>query len=115
MRITISDDDANTIIQAIKNNCDNLSELDLLCLHELASKIEAEQEKTVSVNKQLAMSKATSQRVTTAKRKIFDAMRLMKMEDRKISVNSVSIYAKVSYNTANKYRKEIDEFVASYR
>lgn len=54
-----------------------------------------------------ATKKATKIRQNTAKEKIMNAVNMMRLFDKKITVYSVAKEAKVSYNTASKYKEYI--------
>jgi hypothetical protein len=81
---------------------------DIVPVKELLLKIEVEREKETSSKKKRATKKATKVREDIAKRKIVDAINIKRMYGDKITVYSVAKQAKVSFNTAKKYREIID-------
>ena len=54
-----------------------------------------------------ATKKATKIRQNTAKEKIMNSINMMRLFNKKITVYSVAKEAKVSYNTASKYKEFI--------
>jgi hypothetical protein len=52
-----------------------------------------------------ATKKATQTRINLVKEKIVNAINMMRLEQRKININSVAREAKVSYNTVKKYEE----------
>lgn len=67
-----------------------------------------EMKKQPSQKKRNATKKATDGRVKEAKLKIFNTINMMRLEGKKININSVAREAGVSYNTAKKYRAVIE-------
>lgn len=59
-------------------------------------------------NKQNATKNANAAKLQKSKKKIENAINLLRMENKKITVYSVSQVAKVSFNTAKKYKEFID-------
>lgn len=57
--------------------------------------------------KQKSTQKATQTRKEAAINKIENAVNLMRLENKKINVNSVSNESKVAYNTVKKYLPEL--------
>ena len=100
MRISITKEEVQNII-------------DLLCkdekYEELIIKLETQLKKEPSLKLTNAPKKATQTRVNQAKEKIINAVNMMRLEQKKINLNSVAKEAKVSYNTVKKYSKFIQE------
>jgi len=112
MRITISDTESFILIEAISKvtmgHYDNLTKDELMILDRVSDRIEDEQRREISPKKQMAMKKATKMRITQAKSKIENAINLLRMENRPITVYSVAKESGVSYNTASKYSELIN-------
>lgn len=111
MRITINDNQAALLIEAISKvtmgHYDNLTKDELMTLDRLSDKIEDEQDKEISPKKQKAMIEATNARIKKAKKKIENSINILRMENRPITIYSVVKKSGVSYNTASKYSKLI--------
>lgn len=60
--------------------------------------------KSLTDKKSKATAKATKTRQDMAKKKIETAVNMMRMFNQKITIYSVAKEAKVSYNTASKYK-----------
>jgi len=106
MRIVITDEE----YEILKDIC-NISLIDgdeIECLSGILDKISQDKTKEVSTKKKSAAAKATKSRSDKAKYKIENALNLMRLENRPISVYLVSKEAGVSYNTANKYSHIIE-------
>jgi len=101
MRITITEDE----YEGLKHIADFvlIDSTDIELVNVIIDKIILDKNKKVSSKKIKAVAKATNTRVNRAKRKIENALNLMRLENRPISVYLVSKEAGVSYNTANKY------------
>jgi predicted transcriptional regulator len=54
-----------------------------------------------------ATNKATKKRTDSAKKKIENAINIMRLENKKMTYYAIAKRANVSYNTAKKYAKEI--------
>ena len=112
MRITINDNQAALLVEAISKitmrHYENLTKDELMLLDKLSDKIDDEQRKEVSPNKKKAMKRATNARTQKAKEKIENAINILRMENRPITIYSVSKESGVSYNTASKYAKLIN-------
>jgi len=102
MRITISWEESKQLRHAI-NELKEPNDIFLL----LNTKLNEAMQKEPSQKLINAPKKATETRVKNAKLKIFNALNLMRLEGRKISVNAVAREAGVSYNTAKKYEATI--------
>lgn len=107
MRLTISWEEAQdlkAILKTFPDPTDPQNEfIDLFCY-----KLDLEMAKEPSEKKRNATAKATDGRVKSAKLKIFNALNMMRLEGKKININSVAREAGVSYNTAKKYRAVIE-------
>lgn len=107
MRITVSWEEAQQIKLLLKTIVDPTEYenefIDLFCY-----KLDLEMAKEPSEKKRNATVKATDGRVKNAKLKIFNALNMMRLEGKKININSVARDAGVSYNTAKKYRAVIE-------
>ena len=101
MRIVITDEEH----EILKDICDIslIDSKEIECLRGILDKISQDKNKDVSTKKISAAAKATKTRSDNAKLKIENALNLMRLENRPISVYLVSKEAGVSYNTANKY------------
>ena len=112
MRITIDDNQAALLIEVISKitmgHYDNLTKDELMTLDRISDKIEDEQQREISPKKQKAMMTATNARTEKAKRKIENAINILRMENKPITIYSVSKKAGVSYNTASKYSELIN-------
>lgn len=112
MRITINENQAALLIEAISKitmgHYDNLTKDELMTLYKISDKIDDEQRREISPEKQKAMIKATNSRIQKAKSKIENAINLLRMENRPITIYSVSKESGVSYNTASKYSELIN-------
>jgi len=111
VRITIDNNQAMILIEAISKitmrHCENLTKKELIIFDKLSDKIEYEQKKEVSPKKKKAMIEATNARIRKAKEKIENAINILRMEDKPITIYSVSKKSGVSYNTVSKYSKLI--------
>jgi len=107
MRITVSWEEAQQLKLLLKTIIEPTEAenefIDLFC-----HKLDLEIAKVPSDKKRNATAKATDGRVKDAKLKIFNALNLMRLEGKKININSVARDAGVSYNTAKKYRAVIE-------
>ena len=107
MRITINDDEAFLLTDAISKitmgHYDNLTKKELIVLDRVSDKIEDERRRETSPKKKKAMLIATNVRIEKAKKKIENAINILRMENRPITIYSVSKKSGVSYNTASKY------------
>lgn len=116
MRITISQDDSIMISSGIKTGLEShkkdivkiFGEDGLEALERLYSEIHKGWATPISKLKRNAIQKANEIRVKKAKKKIEMAVNLLRLENKKITVYSVSKEAKVSFNTAKKYKSFIE-------
>ncbi|HHB95086.1 MAG TPA: hypothetical protein ENK88_08075 [Campylobacterales bacterium] len=60
-------------------------------------------------NKRIATSKANRAKEEKSKENIINAINLLRIEDKKITIASIAKTAKISYNTAKKYKKFIEK------
>ena len=88
--------------------CDNLTKNELEIFSSLSDKINSEQRREISPKKKRAMIGATNARIQKAKAKIENAINILRMENRPITIYSVSKESGVSYNTAVKYSELIN-------
>lgn len=59
-------------------------------------------------NKRIATSKANKAKEEKSRENITNAINLLRIEDKKITIASVAKTAKISYNTAKKYKEFIE-------
>lgn len=98
MRITLTEHEINIIQNLLKIG------------HEygIYDKIEEQRKKEVSDKKRNATKKATQTRTNNAIKKIENAVNIMRLEGVKINKLQISKKSGVSYNTVNKYYKQIN-------
>jgi len=110
MRITVSWEEAHHLQEIIKliNEGQELTNEHKWQLSLFSDTLGVEMAKEPSDKKRNATAKATDGRVKSAKLKIFNALNMMRLEGKKININSVAKDAGVSYNTAKKYRAVIE-------
>ncbi|MCK4442701.1 MAG: hypothetical protein KAU90_11905 [Sulfurovaceae bacterium] len=112
MRITINDNQAALLIEAISKitmgHYDNLTKDEVMTLDKISDKIDDEQNREISPKKKKAMIEATNARIKKAKEKIENSINILRMENRPITIYSVSKESGVSYNTASKYSELIN-------
>ncbi len=116
MRITIESEKALNIACAINNVCDTKDfkkvfeykedERDkfIESLKDLANEIIKEYHKPIKTTKRNATKKATNTKIEIAKEKINNTINFMRLEGKKINVNSVARNSGVAYNTVKKYK-----------
>lgn len=76
---------------------------------ELINKLHEAEEYIPSANKQLATKKATEVRSKKAKEKIQNAINLLQLENKPITLYSIANTSGVSYNTVKKHIPDIDK------
>lgn len=104
MRLTLSDDEIKTLMEILLiTNHSNAKSLNDTITSQLLSDRNQNKDK-----KQKAMEKATQTREKTVRDKIYNAMNILRLENKKISVYSVSKEAGISFNSAAKYRDMIE-------
>jgi len=109
MRITLAENEADKIASSLKQIIENslivnlIGEEGMTALDELRQKIEVAQGREIPIKKQKAIKKANTIRTNRAKKKIINALNIMRLENRPITVYAVAKEAGVSYNTAVKY------------
>ena len=112
MRITIDNNQAALLVEVISKiimrHYEDLTKNELMILGKLSGKIDDEQRRVVSPKKKKAMIRATNARIQKAKEKIENSINILRMENRPITVYSVSKESGVSYNTASKYSELIN-------
>ena len=108
MRITIQNDKASLIYQAIDFNRSELKNIlgqeVTQYLVELAMQIRETELQPTSYKKVKATKTATTARENKAKEKIRSAVNMMNLQGDKININSVSKVSGVAYNTVKKYK-----------
>lgn len=95
MRLTLNDDEVQELMKAIETSNNPLYE-----------KIQAQYNDDINRDiskKQEAIKNATIARERTAKEKIINAMNLLRMEDKPLTVYRVAKESGCSYNTVKKY------------
>ena len=111
MRITIENKKAIHIISSLITIDDELKEslsFDKNAyddLQELIDIIQTEYKKPVKKSKQNATKKAHSVNENKSKEKIRNAVNLLNLENKKVTVYQVAKTACMSYNTVNKYKR----------
>jgi len=112
MRVNINKDDMLILSAGIKTGVESHKEEMLKIfqsdgieiLERLYQEIHKVYSTPISKSKRNATIKANDIRVKKARRKIETAINLLRLENRDITIYSVSKEAKVSYNTAKKYK-----------
>jgi len=98
MRITLNDDEVLELMRAIsKSN------------YSLYTKLQKQFNDDVSrdiTKKQSSIKEATKAREHTAKAKIINAINILRLENRKITIYAVAKVSGCSYNTAKKYQSK---------
>ncbi len=97
MRITLSDNEFQTLINSLENH----QELDLISM--LMDKKDKYQ-KTITPLKRNATKKAIKAKEKMAKEKLNSTVNLMRLMNEKININSVSKESGLAYNTVKKYK-----------
>ncbi len=105
MRLTLSKDNAISLMIALQNNDlkDILSDEIIDILDNIKNQIEKDLNTPAHQNKKAAAKRATIIRQERAKDKIRNAVNLLHLENAKVNVNSVSKKSGVAYNTVKKY------------
>jgi uncharacterized membrane protein YgaE (UPF0421/DUF939 family) len=103
MRLTLTDTEAQELLEILEFARSNSDDLYI----KIESQIWENQQRDIS-QKQKAVEKATSTRSKKAKQKIENAINILRLENKEITVYAVSKTAKVSYNTAKKYENFIN-------
>ena len=80
-----------------------ISEEDTIMFNEIKEKIENPIKIEWSAKKLIAADKATAVRTEKAKKKIENAMNILRMENKKLTYYSIAKKAQVSYITVKKY------------
>jgi hypothetical protein len=101
MRVTLAKNEVEDLISLLGSNSLDFSFN--TCRVSLLEKLKDEMEKPVKISKQKATRKATISKINTAKRKLESTVNLMRLEGKKININSVSRESGLAYNTVKKY------------
>lgn len=80
-----------------------VSEEDLILFNQMKAFVNTPREIKRSVKKRMAIDKATEARTKQAKAKIQNAMNLLQIEGKKLTLYSIAKTAQVSYSTVKKY------------
>ena len=97
MRITLSDNEFQSLINSLENH----QELELISM--LMDKKDKYQ-KTITPLKRNATKKAIKAKEKMAKDKLNSTVNLMRLMNEKININSVSKESGLAYNTVKKYK-----------
>jgi hypothetical protein len=97
MRLTITDNEFNTLLETLKKH----SEYEIV---QMLEKKQQEYAKSITPLKRSATKKATLAKEKMSKRKISNAVNLMRLMNSKINVNSVAKESGLAYNTVKKYK-----------
>ena len=107
MRLTLSKDDAISLMITLQNKNEDLkkvfSDKVINILDDIKNQIEKDLNTPAHNNKKLAAKRATIIRQERAKDKIRNAVNLLHFLNAKVNVNSVAKKAGVAYNTVKKY------------
>lgn len=98
MRLTLNDDEVLQLMKAI-------SKINF----KLYEKIQAQYNDDISrdiTKKQSSIQEATKHREHTAKGKIINAMNLLRLENKSITIYSIAKVSGCSYNTVKKYQSK---------
>ena len=95
MRLTFTDDEFYQYLEVLKKTDTDLAN------DFLNKKIKSDESKTAK--KTEAAKKATEARTAAAKKKIENAINLLRIENKKINYNTIAKRAGVSYLTVKKY------------
>ena len=102
MRLTVTIEEYALLQFSLENYQEKLDNRQVILLKEKLEKQFKQSFVTLSL-KRNATKKATYAKSNIAKEKIRNAINLMNLENQKITINSVSKKASVSYNTVKKY------------
>jgi beta-phosphoglucomutase-like phosphatase (HAD superfamily) len=106
MRLTLTDTEAQELLEILEFARSNSDDLYI----KIESQIWENQQRDIS-EKQRAVKKATATRSVKAKEKIENAINVLRLENKDITVYAVAKAAKVSYNTSRKY----EDFIKSQK
>jgi len=101
MRITIEDKTFQKIVEILRSKNEN----------EIVEELKSAEEKynsSITENKKTAPKKANQTKVKNSKKKIENAINLIRLEGDNITAYRISQKSGVAYNTAKKYLKEIN-------
>ena len=96
MRLNFTEEEIDRIFEALRSD----DEVRNLFLHRYA---ETKAKLQNNSKKKEAAAKATEARTAAAKKKIENAINLLRIENKKINYNTIAKTAKVSYLTVKKY------------
>ena len=102
MRLTLNNDEAKLVQLAVLKAYREDSELYI----NIAKQLDREKNRDIS-KKQKSANNANKVKSEIAIKKIENTVNLMRLENKKININSVSNESKVAYNTVKKYLKDI--------
>jgi len=103
MRLTLDDNQIVALIDILSSKNDDISK-------SILQQIDKEIQKPKSSKKQEAIKKALTKKQEIARKKIENAINILLIENKKITIYSVSKKANVSYNTAKKYQDIIKKY-----
>lgn len=83
-------------------------EQEILRLRQALKMATKNQKRDISVAQKLAVQKATRVRIAKSKKKIEDAVNILRLEGRNITLSSVADVSKCSPNTIRKYKDFIE-------
>ncbi len=101
MRITLSKNEVEDLMGLLGSH-----KIDFdfaTCKNGILEKLRDEFEKPVRLSKQKATKKASKVKVDMSKRRLESTVNLMRLEGKKININSVSKESGLAYNTVKKY------------
>ena len=96
MRLNFTEEEIDKIFEALRSD-EEVRNLFLQRYAETKAKLQN------NSKKKEAAAKATEARTAVAKKKIEDAINLLRIENKKINYNTIAKRAKVSYLTVKKY------------
>ena len=99
MRLTINNEQFEDIISSLEHRPD---------LIDLLQDKKKEFERSITAAKKEATKIANKSKIDNTKEKIENAINLMRLENKKISVAQVAKTANIHYDTAKKYKDFID-------
>ena len=98
MRVTLTKDEVLDLILLLESD-NNLKKNEVNIL----KKLKDEFNKPIKLTKRNATKKATKVKVNIAKRKLESTVNIMRLEGKKININSVAKESGLAYNTVKKY------------
>ena len=97
MRLTLTNNEFDLLLKTLQNHNEEK-------LIEILLKEKVKYEKSITPLKRKATKKATLAKEKMSKRKISNAVNLMRLMDTKININSVAKESGLAYNTVKKYK-----------